>query len=160
MGLGLVHLHLGELDAAEGCVEFAEPLATSDHRRVKLLWLRASICRKRGRRSEAEILLREVVEIFRGIHHGEAALSACELVGVVLEQGKPAEAARICRSLRPLLEPLRQNRIVDAAMGELVRAGANGSLSLDLVWRIKAAIGAERNNARTRREWRALATAG
>lgn len=58
------------------------------------------------------------------------------------------------------LEPLRHNRIVAAAMGELVREVACGTLTLDLVRQVKAAIEAERSNARARREWRALAATG
>lgn len=97
--------------------------------------------------------------MFRKIHHGEAALAAVELAQVLIEQGRLAEVAKFCRSLRPLLEPLRQNRILDAAMGALVRAGAYGPLSLDLVRQIKATIKAQASNARARRAWHALTAA-
>ncbi|MEE8526248.1 MAG: tetratricopeptide repeat protein, partial [Thermoanaerobaculia bacterium] len=155
--LGYGYLASGDPHAAERCLSPADPLVklAGSQDRAKVMWLRASICRKLGRLDESENWLRQVLEVFRGLHAGEAALAACALLRVVLEQNKPAEATRICRSLRPLLEPLRQNRIVDAAVGELVRVGAYGTLSLDLVRQVKAAIEAER--ARTRREWRALA---
>ncbi len=156
------YLAIGAPPGAERCLTSAEPLVSSaaTQDRAKVQWLRASICRKLGRLDESERALRQVLEVFRGLHAGEAALVGCDLVRVILEQGKPAEAVRVCQGLRPLLEPLRPNRIVDTALGELLLAGAVGSLSLDLVRRVKATITAQRNDVRARRAWRALTMAG
>ncbi len=160
--LGLVHLDLGDLDMAERCADRAAPLlklAAGPQDRGKFLWFRAALYRQRGRLDESERLFRQVVEIFRKLHHGEAALSAVELVQVILEQGKPGEARQFCRSMWPLLEPLERNPIIGAAFGELLRSGARGSLNLDLMKRIKARLEDEQNrrDARARQRWRALA---
>jgi tetratricopeptide (TPR) repeat protein len=158
-GLGLVYLARGQLDEAEQYAELAEPFATSADHRAKILWLRASICRKNGRLDESAELFRQVVDAFQGSHFGEAALAAVELVRVLLEQGKPGEARKVCRSLFPLLGPLEPNPIISAAFGELLQAGAFGSLSLDLVKRVKAKLEEARRDVKARRQWRALTVA-
>ncbi len=124
-----------------------------------MLWLSASICRKLGQLEEAESHLRRVVAIFRGLHLGEAALAAVELVQLLLERAKPAEARQFCRSLQPLLEPLEQNPIIGAAFGELLLAGFRGSFGVDLCKRIRSRIedARTRRDAAARRRWRALA---
>jgi len=152
------YLAIGEPQEAERRLSAAEALVSEAALpdQAKVVWLRGSIYRKLGRLDESERAMRRVVEVFRKLHVGETALAACDLVRVILEQGKPAEAARVCQDMRPLLEPLRSNRIVDAAVGELVLAGAVGSLSLDLIRRVKGTIAAQRNDARARRAWSAL----
>lgn len=160
--LGLLHLDGGDLDEAERCADLAEPLlrrAAGPQDRGKFLWFRAALCRRRGRLVESESLFRQVVDVLLRHHHGEAALAAVELIQVVVEQRKPGEAQRICQSLWPLLEPLERNPLIGAAFGELLRAGARGSLDLDLMKRIKASIESEktRRDAKARPRWRALA---
>jgi tetratricopeptide (TPR) repeat protein len=158
-GLGLIHLNSGKLDEAERDAKFLEPLAKSAEEKAKLLWLRASICRKSGCLDESTALFHQVIEKFRGLHVGEAALAAVELVRVLLEQGKPGEARQVCRSLFPLLEPLEPNPIISAAFGELLQTGAFGSLSLDLVKRVKAKLEDARRDVKARQQWRALKVA-
>ena len=155
--LGSSYLAIGDPIAADELLSSAAPLADSTGKQdqAKVLWLRASVCRQQGQRQKAERLLRYVVDIFRGLHFGEAALAGVELVRVLLEQGKPGEAQQVCNSLLPLLDPLEQNPIVEAAFGELLRAGARGSLCLALTRQIKASIEGERTKAS--RQWRALA---
>ncbi|MEE8522714.1 MAG: hypothetical protein V3T72_02185 [Thermoanaerobaculia bacterium] len=119
--------------------------------------MQALIARKRGQLGESERSLRQALDIFRGIHLGEAALAGVELVQVILEQGKPGEARQVCESLHPLLEPLERNPIIAAAVGELLAASFSGSLALNLVKRIKARIKDAAEDAAARRQWRALA---
>ncbi len=160
-GLGIVHLHRGELAAAERCAELAEPLAVDldDYARAKVLLLRSRIARKLGRLDDSEGNLRRALDIFRGVHLGEAALAAVELVQVILEQGKPGEARQVCESIHSLLEPLERNPIIAAAVGELLTASFSGSLALNLVKRIKTRIKDAAEDAAARRRWRALAVA-
>ncbi len=152
--LAHVYLAIGEPHEAQRCQFLAEPFVqfADSQDRAKVHWLRATVSRQLGQLAESEQYYRQSLEMFRRLHHGEAALCGVELVRVVIEQGKPAEAARICQELWPLLEPLQSNRIVEAAVGELLRAGARGSLSLDLVRQVKARLEGER----ARRPWRAL----
>ncbi len=153
--LGEVYLDLNELDMASRTVELATPLAVlaGSQDRGKLLWLQASICRKHGRLAESEALFRQVVEVFRTLHPGEATLASLELVEVILEQGKAREAWQVCLSMFPLEE---ENPIISAAVGKLIRAGVGG-LHLERVRRVKAQLEDAKRDARTRREWCALA---
>ena len=158
--LGLLYLDCGSLAEAEGCVSSAEPLAEDAGlmNQGKLRWLRGLIAHKRTQLLEAERDLRQAFDIFRQIHPGEAALSAVDLIKVLLKSEKPGEARQTCWSMLPLLGPLEENPIICAAVGDLVRTGLHGVLTLDSTREIEARIKAEqRKNARTRRQWHALA---
>lgn len=161
-GICLCCLELGELERAQELAEEAERLPVGPWERGKLSWIRASICRKLGNRSEAMEHLRRAVEIFSELHHGETLLVFVELVQVLLEEGRSSEARQVCRATFPLAEPLEGNPILSAAHAELMRLALTGRSegpTLDLVLRIRAVVERERNRqgAEARRAWRALA---
>lgn len=143
--MGLAHQKLGELESALDCVlaaqEAAAGMETGAH--AKLAWLHARIHADLGRLDLAASLLRDVIETFRHLHYGEAALATCELVRVQLLQHRPTEALHAALSMRALLEPLRHHKIISAAIGDLLRSAQTG-LTLALVEQVKARIESER----------------
>jgi hypothetical protein len=117
----------------------------------KLIWLLARIESDLGELSSATSRFEEAVAIFRKLHYGETALVTCELARVLLAQGRHTDAFEAAASLRGLLEPLRGNKIISAAIGDLLRSGQRG-LTLTLVQRVKARIEGERQT----QDWRSL----
>jgi len=152
--LGLYHLQLGHPGRArEHAAAAAELVAElGDWPRAKLLWLRASIDVELGELERAEAALAEAVEIFRRIHHGETALVTIDRVRLQLLRGRPDEAHETARTMLRLVEPLSGNRVVAAAVAELLRVGAAG-LELRRVEAVRVKI----EEARERRGWRSLA---
>jgi hypothetical protein len=102
---------------------------------------------------QAAMLYSAVVESFQGLHPGETALATCELVRVQLRQEKSEEAYLATTSMRMLLEPLRHNKIISAAIGDLLRCGRAG-LTLALAKRVQAQIEGERR--RNQKMWQSL----
>lgn len=151
--LSAFHHKLGELQIAREYATRAEELVEGMDlvAKGKIVWLQAKISEGLHEYTEAERSLKEVVEIFRPIHHGETALATTELVRVQLLMGRPEDAFQTARTIYPLVEHLGSNRIVSAALDELLRAGLEG-LRLTLVERVRARL----EKARERREWRSL----
>jgi tetratricopeptide (TPR) repeat protein len=149
---GLCHQNLGEIEKALQYLKLAAELTPDKNAEGKLLWLRSSIHRDLGQLDEAMRHLVRTVEIFRDLHHGEAALATCDLARIQLLRGWPADAWRTATTTRALLEPLRHNKIISAALGDLLRCGQAG-LTLALVEQVRARIESER---RRRRGWQLL----
>ena len=146
--MGLAHQRLGNLNAAKESAIAAEAAATANDDRVigKLLWLRARIHADLEELDQAALLFGEVIAIFRELHHGETALATCELVRVQLLLERPEDAYQAATAMRVLLEPLRHNKIISAAIGDLLRSGRTG-LTLALVQRVMARIEDERQRS-------------
>jgi tetratricopeptide (TPR) repeat protein len=140
---GVGYQKLGELEKALQCLAIAKDLTPDKNAEGKLCWLRSSIHQDLGQLDEAESQLRRTVDLFRGLHHGEAALATCDLVRIQLLRGWPADAWRTATTTRALLEPLRHNKIISAALGDLLRCGQAG-LTLALVEQVQARIESER----------------
>ncbi|HEX9734004.1 MAG TPA: tetratricopeptide repeat protein [Thermoanaerobaculia bacterium] len=141
--LGLCHQILGDVEKALRYLSAAEELTPNANAEGKLSWFRSSIHRDLGQLEEAESQLCRTVEIFRGLHHGEAALTTCDLVRIQLLRGRPGDAYLTATSMRALLEPLRHNKVISAALGDLLRCGQAG-LTLALVEQVRARIESER----------------
>lgn len=141
--LGLNYRELKELEEAmRWCVvaeDSARATGVEEWANNRLMWLQARICSDLGELDQAAKLFADVVESFREVHPGEAALATCELVRVRLRQGQHEAAYRAAASMRTLLEPLRDNPILSAAIGDLLRFGRVG-LTLALAERIQARI--------------------
>ncbi|MCP4593373.1 MAG: tetratricopeptide repeat protein [bacterium] len=150
--LGSCHRRLGNLENALHYVTLAGELTPDRNAEGKLCWLLASIYQDLNQLMEAECQLRKVVEIFKNLHYGETALSTCDLVRIQLLQGRVVDAYHTATSMRALLEPLRHNKIISAAIGDLLRSGQAG-LTLALVKRVKAQIRSERKHPQL---WRSL----
>lgn len=69
-----------------------------------------------GDLEKAAQIFSRLTESYRTIHPAEAALTTCELVRIHLKQGFSEKAQHNGNSMRALLEPLRANRIVSAAI--------------------------------------------
>jgi len=152
--MGLAHQQLGLLNAALDNFGAAQEAAKGieDWARGKIIWLRARIHADLEQLEQAAELFKEVVEIFCGLHHGETTLATCELVRIQLLQGQPETAYSTATTMRALLEPIRSNQIISAAIGDLLRCGRAG-LTLALLKRVEAQIENERQRDQA---WRSL----
>jgi tetratricopeptide (TPR) repeat protein len=144
-----VYENQGQLESALRCLAEAEKLseAMGARHRAKLLWLRARLLIKLDMHAEAAELLWDVVNTMRSCHLGEAALATCDLVQVQLKLRAPREAYLTATSMRALVEPLHNSKVITAALAELLRAGQEG-LTLALVERIKRQIESERRQGK------------
>jgi tetratricopeptide (TPR) repeat protein len=147
--LGLNCRELGRPQEALRYVADADRIAVAagieEWARSKLVWLRARICSDLGELDEAALLFSAVAERFRTLHRGEAALATCELVRIHLLRKRPGEAYLAATSMRALVEPLRHNKIISAAISDLLRCGRSG-LTLALVQRVQLRIEDERKH--------------
>lgn len=145
--LGLIQEGLGDFKAALSSLERAERSSGKLGRRhqAKLRWLNARIQAQIGETGLAIEILWQVIETFHSEHFGEAALATCDLVQVQLRRGDLASAYLTASSMRALLEPLRHNKIISAAIAQLLRADKDG-LSMALVARIRDEIEAQRKD--------------
>jgi len=152
--IALNYRQLGELENALSYVTDAEKAASGLEQwaKGKMTWLKSKIHADLGQLDQAAAHLWEVVEIFRQLHTGEAALATCDLVRVQLRQGLDVAAYQTATSMRALLEPLRHNKIISAAIGDLLRCGETG-LTLALVDRSRNQIESERKR---RKLWQSL----
>ena len=133
-GLGYNYRALGNLSAAMESLGQAEKALPDDDvwARGKLLWLKSSLHADHGETVVAKLVLREVMDLFRRTHYGEAAIATCELVRLELQGGDWEAAFQAAKSLRPLVEPLRHNKVVSAVLADLLRFGRE-SLTLAVV---------------------------
>ncbi|MEM6456236.1 MAG: tetratricopeptide repeat protein [Acidobacteriota bacterium] len=151
---GLCFQALGDTKAALACVLRAEQdmRETNLGDKGKLLWLRARILLDIGKVNQAVEVFARVIEIFRELHHGEAAIATCEMVRAQLTAGQYREAYETAASMRALVEPLSKNKIISSAIADLLRFGQAG-LTLTLVEQVITQIQSEREN---RQRWRLL----
>ena len=149
--LGHNYRALGDLIAAKDSLQQAgQALPENDPwSRGKLLWLQASVQLDLGDATSAIALFQDVIQIFHGVHPGEAALATCELIRVKLKQGDLAGARLAAIGLKPLIEPLRHNKVISAALADLLRLGRK-SLTLALVQQAITKIEGERQSLQ---EW-------
>ena len=154
---GLNCLALGNLEEALQWAREAERLAretgVDEWARPKLLWLFAKVRIDLGALDQAAYDLEEIVELYRELHAGEAALATCELVRVRLLQGRAEEATLASLAMRSFIEPLRHNKIISAAIGDLLRYGQAG-LTLTLVEQVMSHIEHEREQGQRWQELR------
>jgi len=159
--LGLNWRQIGEPQKAMQYLIEAESVAVAagieEWARSKLIWLRARIHTDLGELDQAVLLLSVVVESFRDLHPGEAALATCDLVRVHLLRKQPEYAYLAATSMRALLEPLRHNKIISAAIGDLLGCSQAG-LTLALVKRVQARIEDERKHRQLM--WQSLRSRG
>ena len=149
--LGLCSLRA---DAPEEALKFAELAGQQIPGRwfeAKLRWLQSKICLALSDLAEAERHAQSTTEIFFRLHYGEAALASCELVSIQLLQGRAEAAWDTAARARQLVLPLSENRVVAAAIAELLRGGQE-ALTLERVEKVRSAI----EEARERRDWRSL----
>ena len=147
--LGLNSRELGDFPTALAELELAEQIcveadiASAVH--SKLCWFRARVNVDLGNFAVAEELLISVVEAYRNRHLGETVVATCELVRVQLLRSRPLLAYETAMSMRVLVEPLKHNRIVSAALADLLRSGQAG-LTLSLISSVVNRLEAERQN--------------
>ncbi len=153
-GLALYYRRQGDLPQAMEYASRAGEMAQGLPRWLssRLAWLQGEISEEMGDLGAAETVLSEVVEVFHELHLAEAAVATCDLARIQLLQGRPTAAYETTRSMLVLLEPLRHERIVSAAIAELIREGRQG-LTLALVEQVKARIQALRKDPEA---WAAL----
>ncbi|MDY7094002.1 MAG: tetratricopeptide repeat protein [Acidobacteriota bacterium] len=142
---GLVHRDSGQLQKAVGCLDAANSYSDSLSPKLnaKLTWFRASILGELQDWEQEERLLGKTIQTLQRTHYGEAALATCDLVRNLLIQDRPMEAFEVATSMRQLVEPLSSNRLVSAAIAELLRSGREG-LTLALVQKVQSQMQSER----------------
>lgn len=113
--------------------------ALSTKHRAQLLLPRARLFSRLKDWASEEVCLRPCIDLLRRTHHGETALATCDLVRNLLVQRRPEEAFGVATSMRALVEPLRHNEVVSAAIAELLRSGREG-LTLAIVRRVRTRI--------------------
>lgn len=147
--LGLKYRELGELEKAMVYAQLAadHSLGLGQVAVAKIVWLRAQIHAALGQLTEAESQMRRVVDAVWSHHPSDAALATCELVRVMVLQGKSGEGFEIAQTMRALLEPLKANPIVSAAIADLLRSGHAG-LTLAVVEAAYCSIESERQARR------------
>ena len=151
--LGMCSVEAGRYRDALEFADRAAQLVPSRAFEGKLRWLQATICLELQDLEKAEEHLLQILEIFRRLHLGEAALAACELVKVQLLRGHFDAAWRTACATREILIPLGDNYpIVAASIGDLLR---DGQAALDL--KKVAEFRRQLDKARERRSWRSLA---
>lgn len=143
-----------EAGATEEAIKYLDMAESTDvdlhgWAQEKMLWLRANLNADLGDLDEAAGLLTQVVEAFSRVHLGEMALAACDLVGIELRRGNEEVAYEVACRLRLLVEPLRHNAIVNAAVATLLRNGSEG-LTLALARAVKAKIEGELKHGESR----------
>ncbi len=148
---GLAYQSLGDHPAALEEIDAAREALPAGNRwaKGKLQWLRARIYAEMRHLRAASTALEEVIAIFHELHHGETALAICELVRLQLAHGQSRAAYETATATRAFLHPLRHNRIISKAIGDLLRHGQAG-LTLALVQRVVGQIESERQKGR---EW-------
>ncbi len=127
-GLALCYKEIGRFTKAlEFIAETEELVGTLDPMtQCKLSWLKGALLARQGKLGSAEDILSMVVSKLRTLHPGECVIAACDLVKVQLGRGHSAQAYIVATSLVRLMEPLSRNRIISAAIAELLRGGREG----------------------------------
>ncbi len=148
---GVCHLDLGRPREALRYARLAEPLVPSPAFEARLRWFQAKIHAGLEEYPRAETCLVVAIDILRRLHYGDAALAAVELVKVQLLQRRSDAAWRTAVTVRELVIPLSRNRIVSAALLELLRGG-RAALTLRRVEAVRAQI----LKARERQDWCSL----
>jgi len=131
-GLGRIYYEMGNLDqAAEVTREAARVLPSSGTLAGHLAWLRAAIASDLGNHRQAEAQYRRALVLFAEVPD-DALLVAAQLVRLLCRQGRTDEGCDLTRSLLWLVEPLEGDRVLQACLADLIRAGMEGSRALTL----------------------------
>ena len=152
--IGLSHHSLGNLGSALTSLEAAQQAVPLDDKwhLLKLEWFRGKVLVDLGELERAAQIFGRLTQSYRTLHPAEAALTTCELVRIYLKQGFSEKAYTTANSMKALLEPLRHNGIISAAIADLIRSGQK-SLTLTLVNHVVGQIEGERQKSR---DWQAL----
>ncbi len=127
-GLAEIHQRRGELDQALCQVDRAEELAPEVGKGLagNLLCSKAAIAGDLADWPQAERCYAGALEVFRAVSPIDAALAAVEMVRAQVLQGRHENARGATRAMVSLLQPLRKNRIVSAALMRLLRLVLDG----------------------------------
>lgn len=126
MGLGFNYRAQGDPDAADEALRDASPLAPLVGKTVfaSLQWLRGELAVSRGKLARAAEIFGELVSIYETLGMPlDQATATVELVAVKVKAGHTREALALARTAISLLAPLREFRIAQAAIAQLVNWG-------------------------------------
>lgn len=116
--------------------------------KARLIWLQGSIAADLDRLDEAEAYLDEATRLFMELHPADAALVTTERVHLQLRRGHTERAYQIAQSMIQLVEPLRRQPLISAALVELLRCSIGGhGLTLPLVIDVEAKLRKERERS-------------
>ncbi|MDY7092663.1 MAG: tetratricopeptide repeat protein [Acidobacteriota bacterium] len=150
----LCYRELGDFDLAQEYLRQAraEPGEAAVWAKPKLDWFEGQLLCALGEYDRAAELLEAASVHFRQNHLGEAAMISCDLIRARLLQRHYAEAYQAAQEMLVLLEPLRNNKVISAAIADMLRNGQAG-LTLALVEEASSNIA---NLRQHRLEWRRL----
>lgn len=157
-GLGLYYQERGEYKKAAGYAEAARTNAVhlSPWFQAKLAWLEAGIAQGLGNLETSEHFLKHVVDTFRTLHIGQAALAIVDIVEIQLTNHRFGDAYRSATSILPLIGPLSsRNRLVAAIETELTALIRDGAKAMQIL-QVEHVRQAVQNLKRERRIWRSL----
>ncbi|MEM7582868.1 MAG: tetratricopeptide repeat protein [Acidobacteriota bacterium] len=143
--LAYAHQELGQLEAAEACLErgvsqFGEGHAVDE---AKLRWSQALVAYERGGFERSEALLRSAQEVLAEREGPiQSAIISLDLIAALLAQEKRDEATGLAESMAQLVTKLRDNRWAEATLVELIRTAVAGRLSRQMVHAIKEKLAA------------------
>ena len=153
--LSLAHAEQGKLGLAEKAAADAGRLKEAPPRwGARLSWARARLARQQDRPVDAVLLYRETLGLL-GPEPIDAARAGTELVRLLIEQGRQAEARRLAQTLSQIADrvsehPLDFDKAISAAILDLALAGVQARLSVSAASRTLEAIDAGRRAAQAR----------
>ncbi len=153
--LAYAYEQLGDLEAAEHCLANGAKQFGSKHEvdRARLQWSQGMVAFQRASYPRAEQLLRSAQGVFAGREGTlQIAVVTLDLLAALLAQGKHEEAAELASGMAQLVARVRNNRLAEAALVELVRATVAGKLSQQIVSEVKARLEAANASAVVRRK--------
>ncbi len=143
---------LGDLDTAEAQLEKATAFGGLEHGFywAKLRWLQGTLALKRGAYRRSEELLRSASQVISTQENPmQEALVSIDLVESLLAQEKIDEACALATNRARLLERFRDNRLVEMAIVQFVRAGLEGNLTRQLLSEVRAQLQPEPTTRRS-----------
>jgi hypothetical protein len=134
--IALAHQGLGDLEQAEISLAHAvrESQGAGRLNRASLLWDHGTIALKWRSYSLAEDRLRAAADLFGQLEdYPTKAMVVLDLTRALLGQEKNLEAAATAMGIAEVLTVFRGNKIVEAAISELVQIAVRGDLSMAAV---------------------------
>ena len=136
--------HLGRFAEAEACLPELRALAIGLGRLLdltRLVWLGGRIAAGRGRRDEARAALAQARREFAESGDGaDATLAGLELVSLLLDEGRSAEAAALAEEMVAIFSSLRVARETLAALHLFCRAARAHTATTEMARELLASL--------------------
>ena len=129
-GIGHCYHMLGDLKRARNALVQARRVVTgrsvSRIDLARLVWLQGSIAAGLGKVDDAIIHLRDAIAMFRPLYPDDATLATIDLLRLLVQAGRIADAHETARAMTTLVGASRKNHIVARAITDLIRCSLEG----------------------------------